>query len=734
MRNDRLDARNFFAARKDKLRLNQFGASAGGPIVRDKLFFFGGWEASRERRGQQITGTVPTQLLRDRMVAANPAYDPLVQILPLPTEPIAGDPLRGIHRRSEVRRNREDVVQGRLDFAPNTRDHFFARYTLFDATVKLPNISPQNSQTFPSQDRTFTFSWSHTLSSRAINEVRVGANKQDLPRTFAAFTPGGIGTLSGFLSTPAIEFLQANGGSATLLDNFSYTLGRHSLKTGFELRRYSYGRANFQNPIYAMDTVDDILASRPVSADVTLTVNQMTRLFTTEFGVYVQDDFRLRPNLTLNLGLRYEYYLPVSERDGRLFNVVDSPFGPFRERGEPIWEKDLNNFSPRFGLAWEMFGSRNVIRLGAGVFYAENMLRNVTILSQPPTRPNNAFLSRADFPNLRYPIDPFALDPSRFPVGVSRLLVDPRHRTSYSEQWSFDYQREITPNLSASVGYLGNRGLKFLQVNFLNQIAANGRRPVPTIGQIRYETNDGMSVYHALQMSLRKRFSRGLNFDAHYTYGKAITNGGGSEEGINDYQDPNCLRCSRSRTTLSLAHVVNVNYGWDLPLHRLLGASPGGVLKVLLKGWRVNGITSLRTGFPLEITSGRDNFGSGNTRGQRPNYVGGQDMRAGTSDYRASNLHNYLNRAAFTPNLRGQYGNLGGWILTGPGVQVFDFSVFKNTAIRERATLQFRTEFFNFFNRPNFSNPNTNLNSGTFGRITGAGAAREIQFGLKLLF
>ena len=260
MRNDKFDARNFFAPRKDKLRLNQFGATAGGPILKDKLFFFGGWEGSRERRGLQITGTVPTPLLRDSMVTANAAYGPLVNILPLPTEPIAGDIYRGFHRRSDVRSNREDAFMGRLDWSPTSSDQFFARYSIFDAIVAAPNLSPVNSLTYPSQDRTFTFSWGHTLNPRMLNELRVGVNKQDLPRSHAAFTPGGISTLEGFLSTGDVEVLQANGGSVTLLDNFSYTTGRHSIKTGFEVRRYHYGRANFQNPIYTMDTVDDILS------------------------------------------------------------------------------------------------------------------------------------------------------------------------------------------------------------------------------------------------------------------------------------------------------------------------------------------------------------------------------------------------------------------------------------------------------------------------------------------
>ncbi len=734
MRNDKLDARNFFGASKTKLRLNQFGATAGGPILKDKLFFFGGWEGARERRGVLITGVVPTSSFRDQMLRANRAYEPILNLLPLPTERLANEVNRGFHSREDNRFSREDVLLGRIDFAPTTRDAFFLRYTILDARVIAPNISPINGLTYPSQDRTGTFSWSHTLNPRMINELRLGANKQDLPRSHAAYAPGTPGTLNGYLATGSVELLRANGGSATILDNFSHTVGRHSIKAGFEIRWYHYGRSNGQNPIYFMDTVEDILNSSPRSSDITTAFPTTSRMRTTEIGIYVQDDFRVRPDLTLNLGLRWEHYTPATEREGRLFNVVDSPYGPFRPKGQGIWEPDYNNFGPRFGLAWEMFGSRkNVIRAGSGVFYSENMLRNVSIAGRPPELPFTLTLDRADNPNLRYPIDPFNIDLSRFAAPVNRLLIDPHHRTSYAVQWSFDYQREVTPNLTVSAGYVGTHGLKFLQLNFLNQIDETGRRPVAGVGQIRWEGQDGMSIYHSLQMSARKRFSHGLTFNVHYTYGKSITNGGGSEEGINDIQDWRDIRGSRSRTSISLAHAMNFNYGWDVPLNKLLGPNPAGALKLLLDGWRINGITTFRTGFPLEIQSGRDAFGSGSARGQRPNYIGG-DIRAGTGDYRTSNLHNFINRTAFSPNTRFQYGNLGGWILTGPGSQVFDFSLFKNTPIRERLALQFRIELFNFFNHTNFSGPNANLNSGLFGRITGAAGSREIQFGLKLLY
>jgi hypothetical protein len=409
--------------------------------------------------------------------------------------------------------------------------------------------------------------------------------------------------------------------------------------------------------------------------------------------------------------------------------VVDSPYGPVRPPGSGAWEPDYNNFGPRFGLSWDIDGrSKNVVRTGFGMFYNDNMLRHVSLLLNVPDRPLTVVLDRRDFPNIRYPVDVAAVNPAQFGGPVSRTLEDPFHRTTYTEQWSFDYQRELVKDWGVSIGYIGNRGVKLQQIQFLNQIAANGNRPYPSIGQIRFDANNGSSVYHAVQATMRKRFSHGFLIEAYYTHGKAMTYGG-SEEGINDLQDKDCTRCSRSRTTLSLGDIGSINYGWDLPFQRV-----SGLPKILSTGWRVNGITSLRTGFPLNITSGRDAYGSGQPLGQRPNYVAGQDIRAGTDGFSDVNRHLFVNTAAFTPNTRGQYGNLGGYVLTGPGAATFDFSIFKSFPIRDRANLQFRTEFFNMFNRVNFSNPNTAQNSGNFGVITAAGAARELQFGLKLLF
>jgi hypothetical protein len=251
-----------------------------------------------------------------------------------------------------------------------------------------------------------------------------------------------------------------------------------------------------------------------------------------------------------------------------------------------------------------------------------------------------------------------------------------------------------------------------------------------------------MSTYHGLQMSLRKRLSHGVMFNGHYTWGKAIERGGVDNmtaSGTSTVQDHMDIRASRGRTPTDITHVFSLDYSWDLPFLTLFGVDSGPA-RVILGGWQFMGITSARTGTPILVTSGRDNYGLGSNTGQRPDLVAGTPVTL--EDYEGSNTHTFLNRAAFVDpcdsrGLRrpcGIYGNFGRHAISGPGSINFDISLFKNTRLNERMTLQFRTEFFNIFNHANFNNPNGTLTSGTFGQITSAATAREVQFALKLLF
>jgi hypothetical protein len=243
-------------------------------------------------------------------------------------------------------------------------------------------------------------------------------------------------------------------------------------------------------------------------------------------------------------------------------------------------------------------------------------------------------------------------------------------------------------------------------------------------------------------MTLRKRFSQGLMFNGHYTWAKAIERGGVDNmtaSGTSSVQDHMDIRASRGRTPTDIRQVFSLDYSWDLPFLAWFNADSRPA-RVLLGGWQILGIASMRTGTPILITSGRDNYGLGSATGQRPDLVAGVPVTL--DGYETSNTHNFLNRAAFADpcdarSLRrpcGVYGNFGRHVVSGPGSVNFDMSLFKNTQLSERMALQFRTEFFNVFNHANFNNPNGTLTSGTFGQITGAAGAREIQFALKLLF
>ncbi|MEX2299403.1 MAG: TonB-dependent receptor [Bryobacterales bacterium] len=761
LRNDHLDARNFFASRKDSLRINQYGVAVGGPIVRNRIFFFGGWEGARVRRGVQIFGNVPTVSMREQMLQTTPAYGhrvvgpvgeapSMLDLLPLPNVP-GGNEFLGSHRRSESRTEDQDVFLARLDFHISDNDTVSVRYNIMDSENFIPDISPINGTVYPPQDRYGTLSWSHLFGATMLNELRLGVVKTDLPRRQQAFIDGtqSPGAIQGVFSHDRQELLQANGGSVTFADNLSVSKGAHSLKFGVEDREFHYGRWNFENPHYRFNNVQQVIAGTPESVFITVG-NPLRRYESSQWGAYIQDDWRIRPNLTLNIGLRYEYYSPPDETiGGYMWNVVDSPFGAFAPQGTRPWEPDRNDFGPRFGLAWDINGdAKTVVRAGIGVFYAPNTFRELTILGNPPELPYDVTVFRTAFPNLSYPTNILdgSFDPRNVPGGVSRQTFDRFQRTTYSEQWTLNVQREIVRDLAFEVGYVGNRGLKILATHFFNEIEPELPGPefqrAPELGRISYQEHSANSTFHSLQASLKKRMSRDFMFNAHYTWGHGVSYGGidqGTAFGNAQMQNMQDWAGSRGRSAFDIRHNFTLNFAWDMAFDRWLGADSGFARK-LLNGWQFNTIVSMRTGTPIRIQSGRDNRGNNDTGPQRPDYVGGEVL---LDNYRES--LRYLNRDAFAQPCAargltapcGLFGNFGTNAVSAPGTQVFDLSLFKTTQITERVRLQFRTEMFNAFNRANFSSPSgsrVQITDSQFGAITAAGLAREIQFGLKLLF
>lgn len=746
-RNDRLDARNFFTyapLKKDPRRQNQFGGTLGGPIIKNRLFFFGSYEGARLRVNQLVTATVPTAEFR----AQSPAeYKPYFDLLPLPTSPIinsaTGLPDRnaGTLRRSDQFRDDENLYNIRADY--NTaRSLSFIRYSLNRSENSIPNVIPANRQAFSIDNHLVSISHTHTLSSAMVNETRIGFNRWFVPRLNSTWNnANGLGEIgiSGILTGGNAEgLLRFVDNSYTLADNLSYRHERHSLKTGFEVRRVLSDRIQRQNPVYSYNSAADFLANRPASVRI-IFGQPGVGLRQTQTGIFLQDDFQVHSRLLLNLGLRYEYYSPVSGTNGRLFNVVSNPFGDFRPRGAQIYGKDFNNLNPRLGLAWDVRGNqKTVVRSGFGVY--SSPLSPIFIWDTPTIDPRQPFAFNAspvDIPGLKFPISgslrDAVLDPTRalalglVPAVVGRRVIDPNLRDTYNLMWNATIQQQLANNWAIEIGYVGAHNLNAINTRSVNLTdPATRQRPVPSISEILIIEDSGRRKYNGLQVSLKGRQSHGLTTDIHYTYGHAIVYGGddcctGTNNRIQDFDN---IAGSVGDANTDVRHALTFSYSYALPTGNL--KTP--LLKQVVGGWTVQGITRLRTGMPVTIFSGLDRRGNGVGGTQRVNYVGGSQYAADPT------IANWFNRSAFAIPAAGTFGNLGYNTARGPGSAVLDLSLLKNFSLRNEHRLQFRAEFFNFPNHPTFGNPVNNFSSTAFGQIQTANTGRNVQLSLRYQF
>lgn len=743
-RNDTLDARNFFATgavQKDKRRQNQFGGSIGGPIKKDRLFFFTNYEGVRMKIGQIVTGTVPTVSLRNRAPAAfQPFFD---QFVPLPAEPIVTGGVvnqnAGLHRRNDEFRDRENLINGRGDYVTG-RMTTFLRYSLNKTVNSAANLLPAARREWDATNHLATLSNTLTLSPTQVNELRLGFNRWFLPRRSLTADNGyGEVAIPGIFPTNYNNEgeLRWSDWTITLADNLAWQKGRHSMKMGFETRYVVSGRVQKQNPVYTFSSVDNFLANRVERVRVTFG-QPGADMRHAENGIYFQDDFRVSKNLTLNAGLRWEYYTPW-HGSGAAYNVSGDFFGPFAPKGSQIYRKDLNNFNPRVGFAWDVTGQqKTVIRGGYGVYSSPPTAWGIWNLATiDPRLPANNEYSRADVPDIAFPLagnlysawkDPVnAVKLGLLPPVSGRRLVDPNLRDTYSLLGNLSVQQQITNNWAVQATYVTNNTRKAYMTRILNQFdPALRRRPDPTNSDIEVTEHMQSRSYNAFQFSLRGRKTRGLTVDAHYTWAHTIVygqddccSGGGST--VQDFLN---IAASRGNGRVDVRHQLTMSYSYELPFRF---QSP--VAKQTLGGWALQGITQMRTGMPVNIFSGRDTRGNQYTTTQRPDYVGGSLYVEGKGVDRG-----WLRREAFAFPAQGNFGNLGYNVARGPGTFNIDLSLHKSFALWRETFLQFRLDAFNAINHANFGNPVNTLTNAAFGRIQTASDPRILQLALRYEF
>ncbi|MEX2661674.1 MAG: TonB-dependent receptor [Vicinamibacterales bacterium] len=789
VRNDKLDARNFFAdpnGPRLPLRRNQFGGVLSGPIRRNRTFFMVNYEGLRERRSTPGLGVVPTSAMRagDFSSIPTPIRDPEnggvfpgnqipssrfssqgVGLLAFIPSPNLGDNARPNFRTSSEATDDWNQMFARIDHTVSDNHRLFGRYGYSGKLESFPRGLDQTTiEDIPTRDQNMVVSLRSVLGSRMFNELTVSYNRDGFRRLASGpgFGPGiatGIG-LTGVTTDPSLEGLPsvsvAGFAGITglafdqrlvddivhMADNFSYSLGTHFFKMGFDLERIRQDITTTRNPRGVLSfsgqitghSVADLLLGYPHTSSRGVG-SPSTHLRQMRSQAYFLDDWKVADRLTLNLGLRYEYNSVATDRDGRIRSVdFNNQFTLFPEPGTraELYSPDRDNFAPRIGFAYRPFASdRTVVRAGGGIFYNMPILNTISVAgSNPPFDLQESFSTNTLSPDLRLS-DPFPSGRGRLPAILNLIGIDPDFQTSYNQAWMANLQQAIGSSWVAELGYAGSRAVHLDQSFNTNLPPSPGpgslqqRRPVPTIGNVRRISTDGFSTYHALLTRLEKRFNGRFSLLSSYTLSKTLGISYAANIGGITPQNPYDLRAEKGLLPHHRKHNLVVSGIYLVP-H--IGADKPAALRHLLNGWQVNSILTMRSGSPLTITTSGNPLNNGGAA--RPNRI--CDGALPSSE---RTLERYFDTSCFVAAAPFTFGDSGRGILEGPGETKLDLSLFKNISIGSGRRLELRFEAFNALNTPSFGNPGTALGTATFGQINSTKATnRELQLAAKFYF
>ncbi len=849
LRNDALDARNFFAKTKAPLRFNQFGGTLGGPIQKDRTHFFIAYEATRTVTGRPIILTVPTQDQRDgvftglvdnrgrsislydpnttRPDPADPTkkvrdpfkdnlippslFDPVgsaaASYYPLPNQ--AGTRAGGNNFNLNLAPSRaQNHTTVRLDHTISDRDKVFGRYLAQHNNTPQESAFPEPaasglgglaSRNVNNLAHTAMASWMHSFSPSWINDLKFHWLKQNRDvlhdsvdggwpaklglagvsdTAFPAFRPQAFSPVGGATAVFRIQ----RGPTFGFSDSVTYISGKHTVKTGFEFRwngsTDTFKVAPSGNFIFSRQGTGLQATSLSGNGFATMLLGFATRAQIRDsqpltfrnqyYGWYLQDDWKVLPNLTLNLGLRYDVETPRTSPNDTSSAFDDTrihPIGGFPGvirfagvDGEPRtpFDTDFNNVGPRLGFSWRPFGGDTVVRGGYGIFFgnlddrgsaagprAVQGFATEALFVSPDQNQTAAMLLRNGFP----PYDPPNAESRTDAFGYRgpALYFERPRKTPYSQQFNFGIQHQAGRVL-LEAQYIGNLGRK-LTANDLsrNQVppervgqpgSIQSRRPFPHLSAVNVlSPNLGASGYHGLLLRAEKRYSNGLQFLATYTFSKMLDNvdsiANGDFRGTPGvgYQDFYNRHLDKSLSPLDITHNLTFNTIWDLP------AGPGrryvnsGPLSQIIGGWQLSILGTLFTGPVYGVVTQQNTCECASAGPQRPNILRDPDLPAGQRS-----VQRWFDTEAFEQPARFTFGNAARAVGRAPGRVNFEVGIMKNFPFKERYRLQLRAELFNAFNHPNFGIPGTTFGAPTFGTINRSDPGRIVQFGLKLYF
>ena len=837
LRNNALNARNFFSPDVPALKQNQFGVAAGGPIKKDKLFVFGTYEGLRDHRQAQTRESfLPT--------AAERAGDftGIGTTLTDPVDPLTNQPLTDASGNSCVSNNKiapgciSPVAQNLLSYIPQTpsntlvalasqprvsdlfmtrgdwnqseKHRVFGSFYFVDNSTDSPGLSSGGTipgymaESIVTSTRNVVVNDIYTFSPTLINQATFSflnsgsnqlQNKKIDPTTLGInmpqYVPGGavdvnVGGEFDLGSGFTTQFFSRN---YQFRDSMNWIKGRHNFKFGFELLHLQFEQIFIGSPGFSFNGTrsGDPVADFMLGAFSTLSLDfgvRDTNSMTNAMSAYFQDEWKVNNRLTVTLGVRYEPFLPWTEKNNRIDTVrpgqqstvvPDAPPGVLFPGDQGVTKglapADLNNFAPRIGLAWDVFGTgKTSVRAGYGMYY-----ESVNADSLAQENPPFAGFGSAFNGNIADPFGstgqtaPPAVTTGKFgctkitaypgyscpqfPLPVNGLFTDLSLRTPYIQSFSLSIQHQLTPTLMIETAYAGKIGIKIEALRTYNPAKF---MPDPLTGEpaslqnvndrVIFEPgllgpasyllgNDFRSWYHSFQTQVTKRFSKGLTVVGSYTLAKSIDSSSTDNLGAT-VADPFDLKQERGRSDWDRRHAFVASWLWELPFK-----FNNHLENTLFGGWTLTAIHTIQSGTPLTFAMGQDVALDGTFGTQHAQLQPGITASKISLDHPNRNafVNTFFNTAAFVqPNLvpAGTYGNAGRGLISGPAFNNTDFSVLKDFMIREPWKLQFRAEMFNVFNQVNFNNPDQYVTDGTFGVITSANDGRVIQFALKLLF
>ena len=743
-RNDVLDARNFFtftSTEPPPFKRNQFGGQLGGPIIKERLFFFFSYDGLRQRQRVNLNSLVLSD--SQRASASDPVIVKLLPLIPRANFVDSSGTSRFVGSANASVSNDQYSIDLSYNLGKNDRLH--AYYSAYRTALTEPN---RNGNTIPGFGNTtlqlrqmFTFNETHIFSPTLVNELRFGFNRFSSATTpNAQLNPTDFGINHGITDPIGLPQISVAGGlnfggpsinpsgrgdtTFIVSDSFSYQRGSHTLKGGGEFRQFLNNNFRQGTGSFNFPTVAAFLAGTANSFSVTLG-SQSSSIAEGALGFFVQDGYKLRPNLTLELGLRYEWNMTPTERYDRfiVFDPLTASLIRVGNHIDEVYQQNNQNVQPRVGFAWDPFGDGKTSVRAAYALQTDQPMTSIVIgtTTNPPLAIPLTFSGTIRLDN--------AINLAR-PAGLAPQSIAHDFSNAYLQSWNFNVQRELLRNLALSVGYFGSKGTHLISRRNLNQ-PIDGVRPFPTLsqsspilpgtnlGNITQVESGGNSSYNALWIKGSQRLARNLQFHASYTWSKSLDYNSFSTGGIVG-QDSYNLKGDRGLSDFDARHRFVFNGIYDLPFRG----------NRLLDCWQLAAIVQLQSGSPVNIvTSNSTVNGIGNTL--RPDVIGPITI--------IGSVERWFDTSVFTAVPR--FGNLGRNVVIGPGFNNTDFAIIKNTKVNEIVRVQFRAEFFDLINHANFGTPGTVVGTPAFGQITStrfptgeSGSSRQIQFGVKVTF